>query len=107
MDNIYIIERELVLGINASQPLAAGNTRLLGTLEAAHRFEKTGMRTSGEIIGLFGFDLPGQNNERDWLRAGVGIEGKLGEGVASLMLNATTKGSMPNAWLAASWQMTF
>ncbi len=98
---------ELRLGINASQPIAAGNAHLLGTLEAAHRFEQTGMRTSGQIIGLFGFDLPGQNNERDWLRAGVGIEGKLGEGVASLMLNATTKGSMPNAWLAASWQMTF
>jgi len=25
-------------------------------------------RTSGQVIGLFGFDLDGQRNKRDWLR---------------------------------------
>ena len=33
--------------------------------------------------------------------AGVGVEGKLAEGKASLMLNATTNGEMLSYWLAA------
>lgn len=97
---------ELRLGVNASYPLA-GSAKLLGTLEAAHRDEKTGARTSGQVIGLFGFDLAGQTLDRDWARVGAGIEGRLGEGVGSLTLNATSKGSVPSAWLAANWQMAF
>ena len=97
---------ELRLGINAVKPLGA-RVNLLGTLEAAHRFEKTGARTSGEVIGLFGFALDGQKNERDWLRAGVGVEGQLGGGKGSLTINATTKGEAPSYWLAANWQMAF
>lgn len=97
---------ELRVGVNAGLP-ASRDLRFLGTLEAAHRFEEDGARTSGEIIGLFGFDLDGEHNERDWLRAAVGLEGRLGGGTASLMLNATTKGEVPDYWLAASWQRTF
>lgn len=41
------------------------------------------------------------------LRAGVGVEGKLAGGGASLMLNATTRGSAPSHWLAANWQRAF
>lgn len=97
---------ELRLGLNAAKPLAGGAT-LLGTLEAAHRFEKHGARTSGQLVGLFGFDLPGQKNDQTWLRVGAGVEGKLAGGTASLMLNATSKGSVPSAWLAANWQRAF
>lgn len=96
---------ELRLDVNMERPL--GEARLLGLLEAAHRFEKAGARTSGQVIGLFGFDLDGANNKQDWLRAGVGVEGKLAEGTASLMLNATTKGEAPSYWLAAGWQKAF
>ena len=97
---------ELRVGVNAARPLDDGMT-LFGAVEAAHRFEKQGARTSGQVIGLFGFDLAGQKNERDWLRLGAGVEGKLAEGRASLSLNVTTKGETPNAWLAANWQKAF
>jgi probable HAF family extracellular repeat protein len=97
---------ELRLGVNAAAPLTGG-LRLVGTLEAAHRFEDRGARTTGNLIGLMGFSLDGVANKRDWLRAGAGVEGKLGGGTASLMLNATTKGEAPSAWLAANWQMAF
>lgn len=97
---------ELRIGLNADKPLGGGLS-LVGTVEAVHRFEKEGARTSGEVVGLFGFDLDGARNERDWLRAGAGVEGKLGGGRASLMLNATTKGETPSYWLAAMWQMAF
>lgn len=97
---------ELRVGVNADRPLANGAT-LFGTLEAAHRFEQDGARTSGQVIGLFGFDLAGADNKQDWLRVGAGVEGKLAEGRASLSLNVTTKGETPNAWLAANWQKAF
>lgn len=91
------------LGVNAVRPIGNG-MRLFGILEATHRFEKAGDRTTGEVIGLFPFDLPGVGNKQDWLRAGMGIEGKLAEGRAALTLNMTTKGEVPNAWLTATWQ---
>jgi probable HAF family extracellular repeat protein len=97
---------ELRLGVNAEW-LLRGDARIVSLVEAAHRFEKDGGRTSGEVIGLFGFDLPSRENQRDWMRAGVGVEGSIGGGVGSLMLNATTKGEAPNIWLAANWQKSF
>jgi len=97
---------ELRLGANAARPLDNG-LALFGTVEAAHRFEKDGARTSGQVIGLFGFDLDGQKNQQDWLRAGIGLESQLAEGRASLSLNVTTNGETPNAWLAAGWQRAF
>lgn len=97
---------EVRLGLDAATALGNG-VRLLGTLEAAHRFEQSGARTSGEVVGLFGFNLDGYKNKRDWLRVGAGVEGRLVDGTASLWLNATTKGEGPSAWLAASWQKAF
>ncbi len=97
---------ELRLGLNASKPIL-DNARILGTLEAAHRFENSGAHTVGQVVGLFGFDLAGPAVKQDWLRAAVGVEGKLADGMASLTLNATTKGEALSTWLAASWQMAF
>lgn len=97
---------ELRLGANAEWPLR-GDARVVSLVEAAHRFEKNGGGSSGEVIGLFGFDLPGRDNRRDWLRAGVGVEGTIAGGAGSLMLNATTKGEVPSVWLAANWQKSF
>lgn len=97
---------DLRLGTNATYPLM-GDLRLLGTLEAVHRFERTGARASGEVIGMFGFDLAGLRNKQDWLRVGGGIEGPFAGGKATLSINATTQGGAPSVWLAANWQMMF
>lgn len=97
---------ELRVGANMDRPLGNG-VNLLGILEVAHRFEKTGARTTGQVIGLPGFDLAGTDNQQNWLRAGVGIQGNFGGGRASVMLNSTTKGSVPSYWLAANWQKSF
>lgn len=94
-------------GVNAAMPIAATKLNLVTNLEVAHRFNDSGASTSGEVIGLSSFNLPGQNYQSTWLKGGVGVEGELGKGKASLMLNATSKSSMPNAWLAASYQLTF
>lgn len=96
---------EARVGINATRP--AGKLRLLGTLEAAHRFDPEGARSTGSIPGLFAFDVPGRKDKRDWLRAGAGVEGKLRGGTASVMLNVTTQGAAPAHWLAASYRAEF
>lgn len=97
---------ELHIGVNMAKPLRNGMT-LTGTLEGTHRFEKRAADTSGEVIGLFDFDLRGQKIRQNWLRAGAGIEGRLGDGMASVALNVTTHGTAPSAWLAFNWQRTF
>lgn len=97
---------ELRLGLNADYPLT-GSLRLLGTVEAIHRFEKTSSNIRGQVPGIVSFDIVGQTNERNWERFGIGIEDKLAGGIASIYLNVTTKGETPNAWLAASWKWAF
>ncbi len=97
---------EFRLGLSATKAIA-DSVALLGQLEGAHRFERHGARTTGQMIGLFGFDLPGSEIKQDWLRAGFGIQGKLVGGAAHVMINATTQGPVPNIWLAAGWQKSF
>jgi hypothetical protein len=98
---------DLRVGFNASKPIPSSTFNFVSNLEVAHRFEDRGAATSGNVAGLFAFELAGEKYKRTWMKAGVGVEGQLGAGKASLMLNATSKGEMPNAWLAASYQLTF
>ena len=94
-------------GVDAVMPVS-GNVSLLGRLELANRFQGAGSTATGEILGLSGFAVGGQEQRRTWLRTGVGLEGKLGQaGTVSLMLNATTQGSTPAYWLAAGYRMSF
>lgn len=53
------------------------------------------------------FDLAGSANRRDWLRAGIGLEDKLGDGTGPLVVKVATRGEMPNVWPAANRQMAF
>ena len=94
-------------GVNTAMPISSTKLNLVANLEAAHRFNDSGASTSGEVIGQFTFNLPGQGYQSNWLKGGFGVEGELAKGKASLMLNATTMSSMPNAWLAASYQLAF
>lgn len=86
---------------------ATEHTRLLGSLEGVHRFEDNGANVSGEVIGLFGFDLQGEDYKQNWLHASAGVEQRIGPGTASLHMNVTTRGQDPNLWSAFSYQMNF
>jgi probable HAF family extracellular repeat protein len=97
---------EARLGVDAAYPLSSRAT-LIGRLEAAHRFESTGASTSGTVLGLMDFSFPGQSHERDWLRAGAGVDAKVGPGTASAMLNITTEGAVPSYWLTLFYQIAF
>ena len=99
---------ELRIGFNGSMALQDYPVELLANLEAAHRFDDRGITTTGQISGfLSGFDVTGSDYDQDWIKAGIGLEGQLGKGKASLMLNSTTEGEMPSAWAAFAYQVTF
>jgi len=97
---------DLRLGVNGAYPLS-DRTQLRGLVEGVHRFTGSAAPISGDVIGLFPFELPGAAYNQNWLRAGVGVSAHLGFGVASLMVNATTEGEAPSAWVAGTYQVTF
>lgn len=99
---------EARLGFNTQTPLPfAPGYRFVANLEAAHRFEKNAAGVNGEVEGYFTFNLPGEDVTNDWLKAGAGVEGEVGPGKLSLMLNGTTQSEMPNFWVATSYQLAF
>lgn len=97
---------EARLGLDAVHPV---NEKLdvLGRLEGVHRFNDTGAAASGDIAGLYGFTLPGQSYKRNWLRAAIGIEGKVGAGIATMTLNRTTQSNAADYWISASYRVHF
>ena len=83
---------ELRVGLSAKRPITDATT-LTGTIEAAHRFDATGLASSGETLGLFAFNLPGQAQNQTWLRVGADLEHKFSASAAgSLSLHASTNG---------------
>ncbi len=99
---------EARLGLNTETPLPfAPGYNVVANLEAAHRFENHSAGVNGQVEGLFSFNLPGEDVTNDWLKAGVGVEGAVGPGKLSLMLNGTTQSEMPNFWVATSYQLAF
>jgi len=99
---------EARLGFNTQTPLPfAPGYSFVANLEAAHRFEKNAAGVNGEVEGYFTFNLPGEDVTNDWLKAGAGVEGEVGPGKLSLMINGTTQSEMPNFWVATSYQLAF
>ncbi len=97
---------EARLGVDGVHQLDA-RLNLLSKLEGVHRFNNRGAGVSGDVAGLYGFSFDGETYKRNWLRVGAGVEGKLGEGTGSLMLNASTENDAVRYWLAASYRQAF
>jgi uncharacterized membrane protein len=95
------------VGLDMTKNVMDDSIKLQGRLEGVHRFEKNGANTTGEVLGLSSFNFAGQALKQTWLRVGAGAEGKIGSGVASAMLNATTEGEAPSYWLAVTYRWMF
>jgi hypothetical protein len=98
---------ELHAGVNFALPISTSGFDVIANLEAVHRFDDESDKTSGEVFGLFNFNLDGESYDQDWLKGGIGVEGSLAMGKMSLMVNGSTDGEMPSSWIAASYQMSF
>jgi probable HAF family extracellular repeat protein len=94
------------VGLDAVHRLAS-TTYLLGRIEGVHRFEDEGADASGQVIGLFSFDLQGASYKQDWLRLALGLEHTFGRSTATITLNATTEAETPSYWIAASYRWWF
>ncbi|SEN54468.1 hypothetical protein SAMN05216404_105112 [Nitrosospira multiformis] len=81
---------------------------LLTRIEGAHRFEGNSNNDQGLNEGVMGgIQGLGQAYTQDWVRGGVGVEGKLGKSLAGIMLNATSQGPVTSYWLSISYKPTF
>lgn len=98
---------ELRAGLNSATPIQGSRLDFVTNLEAVHRFDSTSTGASGEVIGQFAFDLAGEDYDQNWIKAGLGVEGQLGNGRLTAMLNGTTTGSAPSTWLAVSYSLPF
>jgi len=94
------------VGVDAAKSL--GNTlKITGRIEGVHRFEDENAGASGQIVGLGDFKFDGQNLKQNWLRVGVGLEGRVGSGIASATINTTTEGEAAAHWLAVNYRWQF
>ncbi|ORU92293.1 MAG: hypothetical protein A6F70_02540 [Cycloclasticus sp. symbiont of Bathymodiolus heckerae] len=98
---------ELRVGLNSMTPIHNSGLSWIGNIEGVYRFEGKASAVTGGVVGIYEFDLDGQQYDDAWLKAGIGIEGQLADGKASLMLNGTTEGEAMSTWIAASYQFEF
>lgn len=99
---------ELRLGVNSVTTIASSEFDFVANLEAVHRFNDKASNVTGQVAGAgFTFDIAGQDYEQNWVKLGLGLEGKIGDGNLSVMLNGTRKSEQSDAWLAASYTLPF
>ena len=102
---------ELRVGSELAMPIADSGFDFVATGNVTHRFDSDGVRTRGRMLNdpftVNEFNIDGRDYDQTWVRAGVGVEGAVGPGDASVMLNGTTRGEEEAGWLAASYSVTF
>ncbi|MET3615700.1 putative HAF family extracellular repeat protein [Rhizobium aquaticum] len=94
------------IGADAKTPLN-DQFALVTRLEYGHRFEKAGAGVSGQILGLSAFSIDGAPVQQDWVRGGIGVNYKLGNGDGLVMLNTSNQTGRNVTWLSASYRVKF
>ncbi|MFC5455169.1 autotransporter domain-containing protein [Prosthecobacter fluviatilis] len=61
---------ELRYGLSAARLFFAEKLQIRLRSEWVHRFDQTAVTTSGQTIGLFNFNVPGQRIKQDWVQFG-------------------------------------
>src|SRR6185503_1915860 len=83
--------------------------RVSRTLQRAQgkKYRHSGWRRCHVFVIVEQHRCAGPPSKRDWLRASVGVQSKLGGGTLTLMLNSSTQGTAPIHWLNVSYQVAF
>ncbi|MET3613296.1 putative HAF family extracellular repeat protein [Rhizobium aquaticum] len=100
------ISNTVRIGADARTPLT-DNLGLVTRLEYGHRFEKAGAGVSGQILGLSAFSLDGASVQQDFVRGGLGVSYKLGNGDGLVMVNSSNQTGKNTTWLSASYRVKF
>lgn len=95
------------LGVTATRPLSEKTTASL-TAEAVHRFDSDTAKSSGEVLGLFSFNQPGQNITQTWGRVGLDVDHKLTPASAvSFSVHGASRGEDPDVSASISYKRSF
>ncbi|MET3615850.1 putative HAF family extracellular repeat protein [Rhizobium aquaticum] len=94
------------IGADATTPLN-DQFALVTRFEYGHRFEKAGAGVSGQILGLSAFSIDGASVQQDWLRGGLGMSYKLGNGDGLVMVNTSNQTGKNTTWVSASYRVKF
>lgn len=94
------------LGVDARWAVS-DRTAWTGRAEYVHRFERHGIRASGQVLGLSAFSMPGLAYRRNWISGGLGLERTFGSAIGSLMLTASTEGGDPTYWASGTVHWRF
>ncbi len=100
------ISNAVRIGADATTPLN-DQFALVTRLEYGHRFEKAGAGVSGQILGLSAFSIDGASVQQDWLRGGLGVSYKLGNGDGLVMVNTSNQTGKNTTWVSASYRVKF
>ncbi|MET3613298.1 putative HAF family extracellular repeat protein [Rhizobium aquaticum] len=94
------------IGADATTPLN-DQFALVTRFEYGHRFEKAGAGVSGQILGLSAFSIDGASVQQDWLRGGLGVSYKIGNGDGLVMVNTSNQTGKNTTWVSASYRVKF
>ncbi|WP_363796442.1 autotransporter domain-containing protein [Lysobacter firmicutimachus] len=99
--------RDVRLGTAFSGQIG-GSNELTVSLEAVRRLDKTVSGVRGEIIDLFGFDLPGGEVDRNWGQALVDFDHRFGNGsVLGVGARAASSGGDADWGVSVGYRMAF
>jgi len=95
------------VGLSANTELGM-DTHLRASAEAVHRFEGNTGATTGQIVGLSAFALPGQAVHQNWVRGTVDIDHQLTRhNTITVGANVGNPGGDPSWGVTAGWRARF
>ena len=106
INGVREISNAIRIGADARTPLN-DQLALVTRFEYGHRFEKAGAGVTGQILGLSAFSIDGASVQQDWIRGGIGISYKLGQGDGLVMVNTSNQTGRNATWVSASYRVKF
>ncbi|WP_334158509.1 autotransporter domain-containing protein [Oryzomicrobium sp.] len=99
--------QDVRLGLAARTPLTT-STDLRVAAEAAHRIDESGSGASGQVIGLWSFNQPGQKISQNWTRLLVDLDHRIGKSsLINLSASAATSGGDASWGASLGYRMAF
>ena len=93
------------IGFDADYKVNTRN-RILYGIEGVRRTVEQGSGVSGNVIGLFSFDMAGREYDQDWARGTLGIEHTFSnKGRLTVTTNVTSTGEDPQYWTGVNYSI--
>lgn len=98
---------EIRLGLTGEADIS-DKTKLRGIFEGVYRIDDSNAGFSGQVIGLFGFSIPGAKNNQEWVRIGAEIEHQIDDNkIITATVFGATRGEDPEVSTAVNFRINF